>query len=51
VIVEYALKDATRPIGVARWELLKSLPEDLRGDLPSPEQLVEGLTGNRGQDP
>lgn len=40
VIVEYALKDATRPMGVARWELRRSLPEDLRHDLPGPEALA-----------
>ena len=40
VIVEYALKDATRPIGVARWELTKSLPEELKDALPSPEELM-----------
>jgi hypothetical protein len=48
VIVEYALKDATRPIGVARWELTDSLPEDLRGALPSPEQLAAGLDAAGG---
>jgi hypothetical protein len=48
VIVEYALKDTTRPIGVARWELTSSLPEDLRGALPSPEQLATGLGTDGG---
>jgi predicted nuclease of restriction endonuclease-like (RecB) superfamily len=50
VIVEYALRDATRPIGVARWELRDSLPEDLKEALPSPEQLEEKLAedGDRG---
>ncbi len=43
VIVEYALKDATRPIGVARWELQKALPADLEGQLPSPDQLMNEL--------
>ena len=43
VIVEYALKDTTRPIGVARWELRKALPEDLKGQLPSPEELRAGF--------
>jgi predicted nuclease of restriction endonuclease-like (RecB) superfamily len=48
VIVEYALKDSTRPIGVARWELRNSLPEDLKGALPSPEQLITGLDADGG---
>ena len=43
VIVEYALKDATRPMGVARWELSQALPEDLKGDLPGPDELAARL--------
>src|SRR5262249_4924864 len=40
VIVEYVLRDTTRPIGVARWEIKDALPEDLRENLPSPEELA-----------
>ena len=43
VIVEYALRDTTRPMGVARWELRDSLPEDLKGELPSPAQIEARL--------
>jgi predicted nuclease of restriction endonuclease-like (RecB) superfamily len=43
VIVEYALKDSTRPMGVARWEVRNTLPSELQGDLPSPEQLATEL--------
>ena len=43
VIVEYALRDATRPMGVARWDLRNTLPEDLKGELPSPAQIEARL--------
>jgi predicted nuclease of restriction endonuclease-like (RecB) superfamily len=38
---EYALRDISKPIGVAEWQtkLVKSLPETLKGSLPSIEQL------------
>lgn len=39
-IVEYALRDARKPIGVATYRILRTLPRELRGQLPSPEQIV-----------
>lgn len=41
VTVEYALRDLKKPIGVAQWKtkLVDSLPKNLRGALPSVEQL------------
>ncbi len=45
-IVEYALHDARKPIGVATYEITKTLPQELQGQLPSPEQisiLLEGI--------
>jgi predicted nuclease of restriction endonuclease-like (RecB) superfamily len=41
VIVEYTLRDATRPIGVAEY---RSLPPALAQDLPSAEQLEQELS-------
>jgi len=38
-IVEYALEDATKPIGVATYQVLSSVPYELRNDLPSPEEI------------
>ncbi|MEX2139710.1 MAG: PDDEXK nuclease domain-containing protein [Pirellulales bacterium] len=38
-IVEYALRDASKPIGVATYRVVKKLPKELRGELPSPEQI------------
>jgi predicted nuclease of restriction endonuclease-like (RecB) superfamily len=45
VVVEYALRDLRKPIGVAAWEtqLVESLPEELRGVLPTIEELEAEL--------
>jgi len=45
-VVEYALHDTSKPIGVATYEITKTLPKALRGQLPSPKEisaLLEGL--------
>lgn len=44
--VEYALKDATKPIGVATYQIFSALPQELQEQLPAPEQvakLIEGI--------
>jgi len=38
-IVEYALRDARKPIGVATYRIVKKLPKELQGQLPTPEQI------------
>jgi predicted nuclease of restriction endonuclease-like (RecB) superfamily len=46
MIVEYALRDARKPIGVATYRIVRHLPRELQGQLPSPDQigkLLEGL--------
>ena len=40
-IVEYALRDTAKPIGVATYRLTTKLPQDLKKELPSPEQISE----------
>lgn len=45
-VVEYALHDAKKPIGVATYEITRTLPKALKGQLPSPQEishLLEGL--------
>lgn len=42
-VVEYALRTATRPLGVATYTVVPHLPEDYRAELPSPEQIAERL--------
>ena len=39
--VEYALKTASKPIGVAEYKLSKKLPRELKGKLPSAEDFKQ----------
>jgi predicted nuclease of restriction endonuclease-like (RecB) superfamily len=45
LVVEYALSDINKPIGVAEYEtkILESLPENLKGSLPTIEEIEEEL--------
>lgn len=38
-IVEYALKDSDKPLGVATYKLVSTLPQELQGQLPTPEEI------------
>jgi predicted nuclease of restriction endonuclease-like (RecB) superfamily len=42
-IVEYALRTAGRPLGVASYSIAPQLPEDYQADLPSPQSIAERL--------
>lgn len=42
-IVEYALKNATKPIGVATYTLTKTPPKDLAKLLPSAKEISQKL--------
>jgi predicted nuclease of restriction endonuclease-like (RecB) superfamily len=42
-VVEYALKDANKPINVASYHLVKTLPKELKKELPSLEQMEKLL--------
>lgn len=43
---EYALRDFNKPIGVAEWEtkIVSALPDDLKGSLPTVEEIEAELT-------
>jgi predicted nuclease of restriction endonuclease-like (RecB) superfamily len=43
VIVEYALRDVSKPIGVSQYELTRALPKDFQSALPSVEQIEAEL--------
>ena len=43
LIVEYALRDTVKPIGVAEWQLTRALPDELSSSLPSVEDLESEL--------
>ncbi len=44
-IVEYALRESSRPIGVASYRVVRALPGELKGQLPEPEQVARLLEG------
>ena len=46
IVAEYALRDNSKPIGVAEYQLAEALPKDLKGQLPSIEEIEEGWTDN-----
>jgi predicted nuclease of restriction endonuclease-like (RecB) superfamily len=48
VVVEYALRDTQKPIGVAQWQLTRALPEDFTGSLPTVEMLEAELAASNG---
>lgn len=43
VVAEYALRDSNKPIGVAEYQLIESLPKELQTSLPSIEALENAL--------
>jgi predicted nuclease of restriction endonuclease-like (RecB) superfamily len=52
VVVEYALDGYRRPMGVAQWEtqLTQSLPDELKGSLPSIEEIEAELKEAGGEE-
>jgi hypothetical protein len=40
VVVEYTLRDTSKPMGVAQYRLSSALPEQLKRELPTPEDLA-----------
>ncbi len=43
VLAEYTLKDMTKPIGLAEYKLTEALPEEIKTNLPTIEQLEAEL--------
>jgi hypothetical protein len=52
LVVEYALRDLKKPIGVAKWEtqIVKSLPTRLEGILPTVEEIEAELARAGGKE-
>lgn len=46
VVAEYALRNVNKPLGVAEYELVESLPPELQTSLPSIEQIENELAGS-----
>ncbi len=42
-IVEYALRESNKPIGVAAYRIVRRLPKDLAAQLPDPRQIEDLL--------
>jgi predicted nuclease of restriction endonuclease-like (RecB) superfamily len=51
IIAEYALRDLAKPVGVARYKtrLVENLPDELKGELPSVEQIQAELSTVKAQ--
>jgi predicted nuclease of restriction endonuclease-like (RecB) superfamily len=45
VVAEYALRDGTKPMGIAEYQLVHSLPAQLEATLPSIERIEAELAG------
>lgn len=43
IIAEYALRDTSKPIGIAEYRINERLPEHIKGELPSIEEIEEKL--------
>lgn len=46
VVAEYALRDSSKPIGIAEYQLIASLPADLQTSLPSIEAIEQALASD-----
>lgn len=42
-VVEYALNDSYKPIGIATYQIINTLPEKMKDLLPSPEEIENRL--------
>jgi len=45
-VVEYALRDIRKPIGVSEYIITKNLPDEFKSSLPSIEEIEAELNGN-----
>ena len=43
-IVEYALRESNKPIGVAQYKIVKTLPDEMKNLLPTPKQITKTLS-------
>lgn len=47
LVVEYALRDVKKPIGVSAYQLLEKLPAKLKGSLPTVAEIEAELAGGK----
>lgn len=48
-MAEYALRDMAKPMGIAEHQLTEALPERLKGQLPTIEELEAELSEFPGE--
>jgi hypothetical protein len=48
-VVEYALQNIAQPIGVSTYRVTRELPAPIREEVPTVEDLEEGVTNLRGE--
>jgi predicted nuclease of restriction endonuclease-like (RecB) superfamily len=48
VVVEYALENISSPLGVAEYQIMSAVPDNLKGELPSIEELEQELEAMPG---
>lgn len=46
IVAEYSLRGVNKPIGVAEYDLSRSVPENLKGSLPTIEEIEKELENN-----
>jgi predicted nuclease of restriction endonuclease-like (RecB) superfamily len=49
LMVEYALKDISKPIGISEYRLTEMLPEDVKSSLPTIEEIEQKLANKNNQ--
>jgi predicted nuclease of restriction endonuclease-like (RecB) superfamily len=49
IVAEYALRDTAKPIGISNFRVTERLPANLKGSLPTIEELEEELKGGGDQ--
>ena len=49
IVAEYALRDIDQPIGISEYRLAESLPETMRGSLPTIEELQSELETSKAE--
>ena len=43
IIAEYSIKDLTKPIGISEYTITKNIPDNMKQNLPSVEELEKEL--------
>lgn len=43
IVAEYALRDTSKPIGIAEYKIAEKLPEDIKGELPSIAEIEQRM--------